>query len=78
MTEIPEIKTGFMGERVFAESKIPKSMVLNHHCKIFEGMMYSMAALDEEFLNEYLEAHFAQRLIDNLKDLANKGYILRV
>ena len=63
-----------MGERVFAQHKIPKNMIIDHVYKIYQGALYSMANLDEEFLGEYLEADFAKRLIDSLKKMRDSGF----
>ena len=38
------------------------------------GVLYSMADLDKEFLEEYLEEKFAQRLITQIETLNEKGY----
>jgi len=66
-----------MLERVFAFHKIPKDFVTNHLNKIYTGVLYSIAARDEEFLNEYLEKHFCERLLKNLTELSKKGYMVK-
>jgi hypothetical protein len=63
-----------MGERVFAQHKIPKNMIIDHIYKIYQGTLYSMANLDEEFLGEYLEADFSNRLINSLKKMRDSGF----
>lgn len=42
------------------------------------GTLHSIAALDEEFLNEYLEPTFAAKLIDSLKKYKELGYKLEI
>jgi len=37
--------------------------VIDHLKKIYFGTLYSIAAIDEEFLREYLEPGFAEKLI---------------
>lgn len=39
-------------------------------------MLHSMVAIDEEFLNEYLEPVFAQKLIESLKQHKENGFKL--
>jgi hypothetical protein len=46
--DIPETKTAYMGERIFAENKIPKHVLLEHLYKIFQGSLYSMAEVNKK------------------------------
>lgn len=65
-----------MGDRVFTQHKIPKDFVLNHLNKIYTGTLYSIAGRDEEFLGEYLEKYFSERLLQSLTTLSKKGYMV--
>ena len=73
--DIPD-KLSYMGERIFAEHRIPKEFVLNHLFKIYVGMIYSIANRDEEFILEYCEKNFAEKLCQRLKTLEDEGYIV--
>ncbi|KAL4504165.1 hypothetical protein ABPG72_021003 [Tetrahymena utriculariae] len=78
MLKMPKTKAAYMPERVFAEQRIPKYMVIDHLKKIYLGTLHSIVDLDEEFLNEYLEAGFAKKLIERIKELKNQGYKLEL
>lgn len=78
MLKLPKVKAAYMPERIFAEQKIPKFMVLDHLKKIYFGSLHSIVALDEEFLMEYLEPSFGIKLIEQLKQLKNDGYKLEL
>jgi hypothetical protein len=41
-------------------------MVFDHLNKIFTGTLYAIADKEEEFLNEYCEKSFANRLIKSV------------
>ena len=66
-----------MMDRVFVHHKIPRDFVTNHLNKIYNGVLYSIAARDEEFLSEYLEKYFSERLLRSLTDLSKKGYMVK-
>lgn len=78
MLKMPKIQTAYMAERIFAEQRIPKYMVIDHLKKIYFGTLNSIIELDEEFLNEYLEPTFAKKLIQKIKDLKNSGFKLEL
>ena len=59
---------------MYSEHKLPRHFIEEHLYKIYQGMIYSMANLDEEFLTEYLEKSFSTKLIQSLKVLKEKGY----
>ena len=46
----------------------------DHFTKILQGTVYSMAAQDEEFLNEYVEATFAKAILGRTQSLLKNGY----
>lgn len=69
-------RISYLGERIFSEQKIPQQLVLNHLFKIYNGVIYSIAAQDAEFLTEYCEKSFAERLIKRLETLNKQGYIV--
>jgi hypothetical protein len=39
---------------------------MEHLIKIYKGYLYASADHDKEFLNEYLEKNFADKVIQNL------------
>lgn len=45
----------------------------DHLIKIYRGVLYSLAAQDEEFLYEYTEKSFADRALESLRNLQEKG-----
>lgn len=47
--------------------------LLDHLIKIYKGTLYSMAAQDSEFLREYCEERFANRVIESLGRLEQQG-----
>ena len=65
-----------MGDRIFSQHRIPKDLVTNHLSKIYIGSLYSIAAKDEEFLNEYLEKRFSETTIKSINSLQQKGYVV--
>ncbi len=65
-----------MGDRIFSYHKVPKDFVISHFNKIYSGALYSMAARDEEFLTEYLEKNFSERLLKSLSELSKQGYMV--
>lgn len=71
-----EPKTSYMGDRIYAHHQLPKKVILSHLHKIYEGAVYSMAAGDSEFIDNYLEAALATKLTDSLDTLRRKGYKL--
>jgi len=72
-----EYKSGYMGDRIFSYHKVPKDFVTNHFNKIYSGVLYSIAARDEEFLSEYLEKNFSERLLASLTNLSKQGYMIK-
>lgn len=75
--KIPD-RISFIGDRIFAEHRIPRDFVLNHLFKIYNGMIYSMAGNDKEFIYEYCEKNLADRLSKKLDDLSNQGYAVKL
>ena len=75
---MPEPKQGFIGEQIFTTSRVPRDYVLHHLYKIFSGVLYSIENQDEEFLNEYCEKNFSDKLMKNLKYYKSKGFIVKV
>ena len=63
---------------MFSEHKIPKKFIDDYLYKIYIGTLHSMAALDEEFLENYLEKNFAKKLISRLKKLKELGYTVQL
>ncbi len=75
MLDIPQAKTGFLGERVLAQNKIPKDMLLKHFNSIYEGFLFSIVAGDEEFLKEYAESTFSEKSLGMIQEYTQqKGY----
>ena len=67
-----------MTNRLFSEQKVPEPFVLDYLYKIYLGTLKSMVEGDEEFLSEYLEKGFAERLVRRIKEMREKGYRFKV
>jgi hypothetical protein len=61
-----ELKTRFMGEQVFARMKVHKSEVLEHLFKIYRAVLLSGADRDFDFLEQYCEEMFYEKLRNRL------------
>eukprot|EP01017_Pseudomicrothorax_dubius_P011145 TRINITY_DN14112_c0_g5_i1.p1 TRINITY_DN14112_c0_g5~~TRINITY_DN14112_c0_g5_i1.p1 ORF type:complete len:322 (+),score=60.02 TRINITY_DN14112_c0_g5_i1:110-1075(+) len=72
-----EEQTRFLGERVFAQHRLPKDFILDHLFKIYRGVLLSSQNVDEEFLREYLEPGFAQRFVESLDRVKKQNYQLQ-
>lgn len=55
-------------------TKVSEKTLWDHFTKILQGTVYSMAAQDEEFLNEYVEATFAKAILGRTQSLLKNGY----
>eukprot|EP01016_Furgasonia_blochmanni_P052771 TRINITY_DN8453_c0_g1_i5.p1 TRINITY_DN8453_c0_g1~~TRINITY_DN8453_c0_g1_i5.p1 ORF type:complete len:327 (-),score=54.60 TRINITY_DN8453_c0_g1_i5:287-1267(-) len=67
-----------MTERIFAQHRLPKQVILNYIYKIYNGVLNAMSDGDTEFLNEYCEAHFSKRIQESLKQLKDKGITIKL
>lgn len=65
---------GFIAHNIFANHKIPQHLITDHLIKIFRGYMYATAANDHEFISEYLEKNFSEKVIKNLEYLKSQDY----
>jgi hypothetical protein len=65
---------GYMGERTFTQHKIPKEFVTNLLFKIYRGTLMSIQNNDEEFLREYLEEEFANKLWATMQNMQKNNY----
>jgi len=61
-----EIRTRFMGEQIFARMKVHKSEVLEHLFKIYRAVLLSSAERDFDFLEQYCEQMFFEKLRNRL------------
>ena len=68
-----EIKTRFIGDQVFSRLHVHKGEVLEHLFKIYRAVLLSAADGDYEFLREYCEETFAEKLIQRIEQLKEKG-----
>ncbi|CAI2373281.1 unnamed protein product [Moneuplotes crassus] len=68
-----EIKQRFLGDQIFSRMKIHKGEVLEHLYKIFRATLLSAADRDYDFLKEYCEETFADKLIKRLENLRKEG-----
>ena len=64
-----DIKTRFMGDQIFSRLRVHKGEVLEHLFKIYRAVLLSAADSDYEFLREYWEETFSNKLIKRLDKL---------
>ena len=64
----------YIYHRIYGQHRIPIHFIEDYLYKIYLGLLHSIAQLDEEFLSEYLEEKFAEKLISRLKYLKEEGY----
>jgi len=67
-----------MVSRMFSEHKVPEHFIMDYLYKIYLGTLKAMADNDEEFLREYLEKNFSDKLVARLKEMRGKGYSFKV
>ena len=67
-------QTNYIVQRMFSQHKVPEQFVLDYLYKVYLGTLKSMVDNDEEFLDEYLEQSFAEKLKLRLKEMREKGY----
>jgi hypothetical protein len=73
-----EIKARFLPEQVFVRSKTTKSDVLKHLFKIYRGVLLAMSQKDHEFIQEYCEKTFSDKIKKRLSDFEELKYTLEV
>lgn len=73
-----EIKARFLPEQVFTRSKITKAEVLKHLFKIYRGVLLASSEFDYEFLEEYCEKEFLNKLKEKLDEYKTRGYTIEV
>jgi hypothetical protein len=73
-----EIKTRFMGEQIFSRMKVHRAEVLQHLFKIYRAVLLSSADRDFDFLEQYCEEIFFEKLRNRLNQLHTNGLILTV
>jgi hypothetical protein len=71
--QVPETKYSFMFKSLLGTHKVHLDRLDDHLIKIYRGVLYSMAAYDEEFLMEYTEKTFAERVLESLRNIREKG-----
>jgi len=64
-----EVKTSFLGDMIYSEHQLPKQIIMDHLHKIYDGFIYSIANNDHEFLSEYVESGFYDKLTNQLDRL---------
>ena len=62
-----------MGRSLLEWNRVRGDKLINYLTKIYKGVLYSMAARDEEFLYEYTEKRFADRILKSLDEIKDKG-----
>lgn len=67
-----------MPEQVFVRSKISKQEVLKHLFKIYRGILLGISEFDYEFLEEYCEKTFFDKLKDKLEEYKLRKYQLEL
>jgi hypothetical protein len=73
-----ELKARFLPEQIFVRSKTPKAELLKHLFKIYRGVLLACSENDQEFLKEYVEPIFCDRLIKKLEEFKTRKYTLEV
>jgi hypothetical protein len=71
---ILQMKTRFLPEQIFSRGTITRYEVLRHLYKIYRGSLLAMTANDYDFLQEYLEETFHEKLSKKLKTFEEKKY----
>jgi hypothetical protein len=61
-----ELKTRFMGEQIFSRMKVHRTEVLGHLFKVYRAVLLSAADRDFEFLEQYCEEMFYEKLRNRL------------
>jgi hypothetical protein len=70
---IPDKKFALAYQQILAYSQISEQWLMKHFEKMFHGMIYSMAASDSEFIDEYLESNFAKNVKESNEGMKKKG-----
>ena len=73
-----EIKTRFIGDQIFSRLKVHKGEILEHLVKIYRAVLLSAADSDFDFIKEYCEETFYDKLIRRIKQLDKSGISMAV
>jgi len=73
-----ELKARFIPEQIFVRSMTPKSEVLKHLFKVYRGILLACSENDYEFLKEYIEPIFCDKLISKLEEFKLRKYTIEV
>ncbi len=72
-SQVPEKKIVYSFQQIMAYSNLSEHWLMQHFEKVFYGALYSMAANDTEFLDEYLEAGLSKVVKDSIQRLKDKN-----
>ena len=64
-----------MGEQIFARMKVNRTEVMHHLFKIYRAVLLSSADRDFDFLEQYCEEMFFEKLRNRLNSLNSAGLI---
>jgi len=73
-----EIKARFLPEQIFVRGQTPKSDLLKHLFKIYRGVLLASSENDYEFLQEYCEPKFYEKLKNKLEEYKLRKYTIEV
>lgn len=63
-----------MSDRIFSQHRLPQQFISNLLFKIYRGALLALQNNDEEFIREYLEEEFANKLWATSQNLQKNGY----
>jgi len=72
VSQIPEKKIVYSFQQILAYSNLSEHWLMQHFQKVYYGLLYSIAANDTEFLDEYLEPGLSQAVKDGIGKLKSK------
>ena len=76
---ILEIKSRFLPDQVFARNRVvSRRGVLEHFFKMYRGVLLASSQYDYDFLEEYCETQFFNKLKEKLKTFQNLNYKIDV
>lgn len=61
-----------------AQARIPEQTMMNYFQKLFIASLHAIANSDRQFLDEYLESRFAEKVMESNEKLGAKGLFLEV
>lgn len=71
---IPEEKASIFFKQILSYANLSPFWLLEHYTKIFKGLLYSIAANDQEFIKEYTNEELANAIFDGINRVKTKNY----